>query len=238
MNDLYDDEFFDAIREWARSSASVIAPLIVRELHPRSVIDVGCGSGEWLAAFAAQGVTDYIGIDGNASSNLAIPPDRLTTVDLLDPISMDRRFDLAISLEVAEHLPPERAAGFVADLCGLAPRILFSAAIPGQGGTSHVNERWPSWWSDLFNQHGYGARDLVRPLVWADDRVTWFYSQNMVLYEEGAPGTRGMFDVVHPQLLERYLAPDMKPLPLRALLRELPTALERAVRSRVHRPQH
>ena len=64
--------------------------------------------------------------------------------DLAQPLQIDRRFDLALSLEVAEHLPPECGSEFVQTLTDLSSVILFSAAIPFQGGTDHLNEQWPS----------------------------------------------------------------------------------------------
>jgi SAM-dependent methyltransferase len=234
MEPIYDEAFFDAIRTWARESAAVIVPLVLHFTHPKSVIDVGCGSGEWLAEFAEHGIADYIGIDANPPSNLSISRERFTSVDLADPFSLEREFDLAVSLEIGEHLPTQRAAGFVADLCHLAPAIVFSAAIPGQGGNGHINEQWPSWWCELFKEHGFGVRDVIRPIVWTDERVTWFYAQNILIFERGAETSASMLDIVHPQLLRAYTAtPDVPPTPLRVHLRALPGALRRAVKSRL-----
>jgi hypothetical protein len=87
-----------------------------------------------------------------------------------------------MTLEVAEHLPESRAANFVAELTRLAPVVLFSAAIPSQGGLNHVNERWPDYWAALFAMHGYRAADVVRWRVWNDPQVTWWYKQNIVLF--------------------------------------------------------
>jgi hypothetical protein len=86
-----------------------------------------------------------------------------------------------VSLEVAEHLPESRAASFVADLCRLAPVVLFSAAIPGQGGTGHVNEQWPGYWADLFGARGYSVSGALRWRIWNDCRVCNWYSQNMLV---------------------------------------------------------
>jgi hypothetical protein len=133
-----------------------------------------------------------------------------------------------MSLEVAEHLPVERASGFVADLVRLAPAVLFSAAIPAQGGIDHVNERWQSWWADHFAIHGYAARDVIRPLIWDDDRVAVWYRQNTILYVRDAEPTNTILDVVHPRTLEKGLAPRG----LRQNLAQLPAAARRSIRHR------
>jgi len=127
---------------------------------------------------------------------------------LEEPIRIERRFDLAMSVEVAEHLPPERAAGFVADLCALAPVVLFSAAIPGQGGEHHVNEQWPSYWSRLFAARGYRASDVLRPAIWNDEQIAWWYRQNLVLFASADACAR------HPKLAAACLPEGREPSPL------------------------
>jgi SAM-dependent methyltransferase len=166
----------------------VIVPLVVERLRPRSVVDVGCGLGTWLAVFMENGVADVTGVDGDYvySSRLEIPAERFVAHDLSTPLSLDRRFDLAVSLEVAEHLPADRAAIFVGSLTALAPFVLFSAAIPLQGGTNHVNEQWPEYWAALFGHRGFLPVDCVRREVWGDENVEWWYAQNTLLFvEEG-----------------------------------------------------
>jgi SAM-dependent methyltransferase len=158
---------------------------LVLELLPvRSVLDVGCGDGSWLRVFQKLGVHDILGIDGEYVTEdlLQIPRDRFQAVDLRKPFGLKRVFDLAISLEVAEHLPAESASGFVASLCGLAPAVLFSAAIPFQGGNHHINEQWPDKWAELFTEHKYVPVDFLRKRVWQNETVEWWYAQNTLLF--------------------------------------------------------
>jgi hypothetical protein len=119
-------------------------------------------------------------------------------------------FDLAVCLEVAEHLPPERAASFIAELCHLAPVVLFSAAIPGQGGHHHLNEQPIGYWNHQFNTHGYECSGALRWAVWDNPDVENWYRQNLLVathYPENLPG---LFDtplaqpyaVVHPILFD------------------------------------
>lgn len=180
----YSEDFYRALRESATRSARRVVPLIVELVEPGGVIDVGCGLGTWLSAFRELGVEDVLGIDGDDvdRSLLEIPEERFMALDLAEPFELDRRFDLAVSLEVAEHLPEESADGFVDSLVRLAPVVLFSAAIPFQGGVHHVNEQWPEYWAARFERSGYVPVDCIRRRIWHDEAVDWWYAQNALLY--------------------------------------------------------
>ena len=186
MTPPYTSDFFAAHRDGARRSARVVVPLVLDLAPARSVIDVGCGQGTWLSVFAEHGVADVQGVDGDYvdRDRLEIPADRFRSHDLTRPLHAGRTFDLAVSLEVAEHLPGEAADGFVASLARLAPVVLFSAAAPYQGGNSHVNEQWPAYWAERFARHGYLPVDCLRRRVWANPDVEWWYAQNTFLYVE------------------------------------------------------
>jgi SAM-dependent methyltransferase len=160
-------------------------PFVQEILNPRSVLDVGCGSGEWLGAWRELGVGDLLGVDGTHvdSSFLAIPTREFRAVDLAEgEFYLGREFDLVSSLEVGEHLRPECGADFVASLVKHGDVVLFSAAVPGQGGVEHVNEQWPSYWVGQFATHGYHLLDVIRPQVWNDDRIAYYYRQNALLF--------------------------------------------------------
>ena len=184
MSEPYTKDFFTDTRAGSIRSAEEIVPLILELVPARSVVDVGCGEGAWLAAFSKNGVLDVLGIDGDYvdRSTLQIPADRFRPADLSRPLEVGRRFDLAVSMEVAEHLPSECAASFVQSLICLAPVILFSAAIPLQGGNQHVNEEWQGNWAELFRSHDYLPVDCIRKQVWDNSAVEWWYAQNALLY--------------------------------------------------------
>jgi SAM-dependent methyltransferase len=179
----YDAAFYSEGSEHARRSAARIVPQVLEWLTIANVIDLGCGVGSWLAAFAARGI-DVLGVDGDHvdRATLEIPAENFMARDLTDGVTLDRTFSLAMSVEVAEHLPPTSAAPFVRSLCRLAPLVLFSAAVPSQGGVHHVNEQWPNYWADLFAAEGYVCVDCLRPRIWADSEVSWWYAQNILLY--------------------------------------------------------
>jgi SAM-dependent methyltransferase len=236
----YDEAFFREQLETTRRSAGKVVPVVVEALAPASVIDVGCGVGCWLEEFNRHGVTDLLGVDGDYidRSMLAVAPGQFVAHDLERPLNLDRRWDLAVSLETAEHLSPERAESFVDDLVGLAPAVLFSAAIPGQGGVAHVNERWQDYWAELFARRGYQCVDCIRRRIWDDPAVDPWYAQNTLLYVD--PAVHVLADVDHPMPLRvvhpRTFEPEPeRPLSPRELLARMPDALRRAVRRRLSR---
>jgi SAM-dependent methyltransferase len=180
----YTSEFYEINRSGSRRSASVIVPIVLRLVRAETVVDVGCGDGTWLAVFRELGITDAVGLDGDYVDRrlLQIPQEQFIATDLSSAFGLPRIFDLAISLEVAEHLPPDAAEGFVRSLTQLAPVVLFSAAIPFQDGVHHVNEQWPDYWAALFKRHDYVPIDCVRGKIWANDQVDFYYAQNTLLY--------------------------------------------------------
>jgi hypothetical protein len=116
------------------------------------------------------------------TKRLQIDGARFRAADLTQSLHLDRAFELAVCVEVAEHLPAEAAPILIASLTTLAPVVLFSAAVPQQGGTGHVNEQWPAYWNRLFAAHGYVAADTLRTALWHDARVAWWYSQNLMFF--------------------------------------------------------
>jgi SAM-dependent methyltransferase len=180
---LYTPEFY---RELApgRDSARELLPIILDLLQPHSMADIGCGCGDWLAVASELGVKDLLGVDGAwvQTSQLAIPQDRFVVHDLATPLKLERRFDVVVCLEVAEHLPSSAALGFIAGLCEASDKVVFSAAIPGQGGRHHVNEQWPEYWADIFGRFGYGCYDVIRSRIWNNPEIAWYYSQNCLIF--------------------------------------------------------
>ena len=239
----YDETFYDIFMAGSLRSAQVVLPIVLDLVKPASVVDVGCGLGLWLSVVAEHGVEDILAVDGDYvdRSRLRVPARAFHAADLSRPLRLDRRFDLAMSLEVAEHLPPERSASFVADLVALAPAVLFSAALPNQGGVDHVNERWLPYWAAEFARHGYVPVDAVRPRVWEDPEVDFWYAQNTMLYVEealreslGASPSGWPLSMVHPRQLDSLAEKALSP---RYLLGSLPQAVKRAALRRAARYQ-
>lgn len=166
----------------AYASARAVMPRVIGLTGARSVVAVGCGSGAWIRACRDLGVPEVVGVDG---SHVAAEHRRHATEflerDLARPLDLNRRFNLALCIDVGEHLEPERAPGLVADLVDLAPVVLFSAAVPGQGGDDHRNARWSEYWVALFEAQGWTCRDGVRPWVRTNQDVAWWHRQNLYL---------------------------------------------------------
>ena len=201
-------------------SAMELVPIINQIIKPKSVVDVGCGLGTFLKIFKQQGVNDILGIDGKwvdqslLEKNISVK--EFVVADLETGIDIDREFDLAVSLEVAEHISENSADAFIRSLTKLSKVILFSAAVPGQVGYGHINEQWPAYWKKKFEQFGFQLHDVVRPLIWNNPNIFWWYKQNIFLVthkdygwvqkEFANAATEQALNVVHPELFRRKVS--------------------------------
>jgi SAM-dependent methyltransferase len=210
-------------------SAEVVVPMVVRVFRPQRVLDVGCGTGDWLSEFRRHGAAHIAGFDGDwvPRSGLKMPAEAFHAVSFDGPLPPCERFDLALCLEVAEHVEQEVALKLVDYLCASADVVLWSAAIPGQGGYGHINERYQGFWVDQFGTRGFEAFDLIRPHVWMDERVSWWYRQNLLVFAS-AQGRRlhsltahpFVASLVHPYLYDRARNP--RNYSLRQILNSIP----------------
>lgn len=181
---IYDKDFYNVVEATSTTSAEIIVPMICDIFNVNSVVDFGCATGIWLNTFKKNGVSEIDGYDGPYVQNdqLVIDASEFHPCDLTDKIVFDRKYDLAMSLEVAEHLPSHCSKDFVTKLTNASDIVLFSAAVPGQGGSNHINEQWPSYWSELFKEKGYVAVDYLREIIWDMDGIADFYRQNIMIY--------------------------------------------------------
>ena len=217
---VYNKEYYKQLSDGSLASAEIVVPELVRRYRPTSVLDLGCGTGNWLSTFKRNGVDRVLGFDGGyvSMSQLRISRDEFRAVDLgtefPDPVTVD----LAISLEVAEHLHESRADMFVEYLTKCSNVVFFGAAIPMQGGADHVNEKWQSYWVDKFAARNYAVSTELRDHFWTNSDVKVWYRQNTLLFvKRGSPaidvttmyeGDATALDVVHPDLyvlkMKRY----------------------------------
>ncbi|GHV65322.1 hypothetical protein FACS1894199_05700 [Bacteroidia bacterium] len=181
----YDADFYKANVVGSLGSAGLVLPIVL-EVIPKinSAVDFGCGLGTWLAALKTLGVDEIRGYDGRwvDKGSLKISPEYFTAVELDKGVRVNKKYDLAISLEVAEHLPKQSAELFVESLVNASDIVLFSAAAPYQGGTEHINEQWPDYWANIFSKHGYIAIDYIRKRIWNIEQISYYYRQNVLLF--------------------------------------------------------
>ncbi len=242
---VYDQAFFEEQQDGSLRSAREVVPIILSLIHPQSVVDVGCGIGTWLAAFREHQIEDLLGVDGNYinESMLLIPREQFLSHDLTSRFDPKRKFDLALSVEVAEHLPERSAGDLIDQLTSMSDAVVFSAAIPGQGGIQHVNEQWPDYWVELFRERGYVLVDCLRSRIWDNENIAPHYRQNLLLFsnpgylinrpalnEEGQKNRNFPLRVVHPGVFKEVSS---RPLTLLPLIHALPGAIAMAIRKRI-----
>jgi cyclopropane fatty-acyl-phospholipid synthase-like methyltransferase len=214
----YDKYFFEGHKDGSLSSAREVVPIVMKLVKPKKVVDVGCGTGAWLSVFKEQGADEVLGIDGDWVDRkmLLIPKESFQSANLEKSLEVGKKFELVVSLEVAEHLSENCTQTFINSLVNLGPVILFSAAIPHQGGSGHQNEQWPAYWEKLFAKNGYLPIDCIRKKIWDNKNVSWWYAQNIFLVvkkefleinetlkHELAISSNSILPLVHP---ENYLS--------------------------------
>ncbi len=230
--DLHDGQLTIQEEANARSAERILD--IMFEFHrPTSLLDVGCGLGTWLNVARSRGVEDVCGVEGTwlDIAKLRVDPSRVRTFDLEQGFDLGRKFDLVVSLEVAEHLSEGAAERFIATLVRHGRWVLFSAAIPYQGGHHHVNEQFLSYWAELFARFSYRPLDVVRGRIWNDQSVLWWLRQNVVLFVDEelivdderlrhAASTDHPLSVVHPEVYRDRVKQSQQSVRLREFLNQ------------------
>lgn len=178
------DEIYQA-QEHYYQVAKRIGNYVFSFLNVNSVVDFGCGAGTWLKAF--RDIKPSIQILGLDSSDVnrqkCLKKDEFIFVDFETFMwEEDVKYDLAISIEVAEHIEKENADKFVDSICKSSDVVLFGAAVQYQGGDHHVNEQNPSYWVGKFEERGYRYIDCIRPHFWHDEFIDMIYKENIILY--------------------------------------------------------
>jgi SAM-dependent methyltransferase len=247
---MYDFSWHQRHSEKTRCSAEAALSILLDIFNPKDILDVGCGDGIWLKKANDLGFVELKGVDGiwTDKSKLLIPAENVVISDLEKSFDLAHRFDIAISLEVAEHISNKSSDIMVDNLVRHSDVLLFGAAIPYQGGFRHINEMWQSWWAGKFADRGYRCFDVIRPQIWHNADVHFWYKQNTLVYVntnrkdriksfEDYIASRSLsnypLDIVHPEKYEA--AASYKQIAFKPLLRELPAGVVEKVRTMLSR---
>jgi len=210
LSTFYDHHFYDKLEKEVLKSSKVLAPIIVNKYNPKSILDIGCGNGIWLKTFEDYGINDYLGTDGDYVNEDIFRADysKFIAKNLESEVNFNKKFDLAISLEVGEHISKHSSETYIKSICKHSDLIIFSAAIPGQKGTNHINENPQSFWAELFKKQGFHPYDEIRPIIWYDSRILYWYRQNIIVYKKETntkPPTNKELNLIHPEFKFREM---------------------------------
>lgn len=230
----YSGDFYSYIDAGSRRSARAVAALLLPEIKIASLLDVGAGHGAWAAEWLAAGVKTVLAVDGDyvRPEQLAVPKKNFRAHDLSTPLDLKKRFDLVQTLEVAEHLPAGKAELFVDNLVAHGDVILFSAAVPHQGGEHHVNEQPPEYWRQKFAARGYAVFDFIRPGLARQGEVMPWYRFNSYIYANKAGEKRlskAILATRVPETQPLTIGGDMAWALRRAAVRLIPPALVKPI---------
>lgn len=213
---MYDEKYYKKHQDGSYRSALRLLRFIYGLTHFQTMVDYGCGMGTWGIAAKELGTTNYLGIDQHTYDTTYMLIDRSEYLqkDLRVPIDLHFCYDLAVCVEVAEHISEGHADMLVENICCNSKVVLFSAALSYQGGTGHVNEQPCSYWAKKFQKNGYRPVDCIRPVFWENEQIEIWYRNNCILYmtsdafeqiKKNLPKISFPIDIVHPQMLERIL---------------------------------
>lgn len=199
----YTEKYYNRISPGSIESAKEVYKELRRMgIWPTTVFDVGCGVGEWAKDNFYYGLDYKIPI-----KSLTFDQERYINCDLEKEVyepwtfAPFEKYDLCLCLEVAEHISEGRADVLIEMLCKLSDHVLFSAAIPGQGGTGHINEKWASWWAEKFETNGfYPHKADLRKVLFHNENVEVWYRNNLILYTREKFEIDYELDFVHPKM--------------------------------------
>lgn len=216
-------------------SARKILDLLTSTLNVESVLDVGCGAGIWMRESLSQGIRKVRGVDGPwmRDAEFVVNPDLITLTDLRAGFDLGEDFDLVLCMEVAEHIEDKYSDHVLDCLCRHGDTVCFSAAIPGQGGVHHVNEKYQSYWADKFQSMGYDTYDIIRPKIWGIDSIDFYYAQNALVYSKNEIDNKHQsmpLDIVHPSLFEKRK--QVENMSQREIFKSIPKLIFQSVSSR------
>jgi len=183
MDGIYDDYFYEQHMDTKTRSAVSIANVIVDTINPCSVFDIGCGNGIFISELNKRGI-DVLGCDSSkAAIRTSCKNVTIFAADVTNPIMLNRKYDLVMCVEVAEHIHKKYSDQLIANCINNGERILFTSAPPGQGGIGHINEQPYEFWITKFNKFGF-VHDEKMTLCLKEKmrskKVIWWITENIM----------------------------------------------------------
>jgi SAM-dependent methyltransferase len=212
-NKLYSKDFYIQRERNTGYAASTILEILFKKIKINSALDLGCGNGVWLSELEKRGVSKTIGVDGPwVPRDLYLSNNEFIEHNFIDDkFEIQEKFDVVISLEMFEHIPQKRANELIETISSITDCVLFSAAIPNQGGNGHINEQWLSHWVELFRAQGFYLDDTLRPVIWNDFKIPYWYRQNIVLFDRNQREEQHFpIDIIHPETLIEKTSPSIR----------------------------
>lgn len=156
----------------------------IERWHPRSFLDVGCGTGQAIDYVINRGI-ECMGLEGSAVAIDQSPvKPQIRMANLNEPIDLGQRFDMVWCFEVAEHIHPKFTETFLDTLTSHGNLIVLSAAQPGQGGAGHFNEQPPSYWIQRMTRRGFVLEEQFTQQLHA---LPVTHSENMMVFTRSCP---------------------------------------------------
>lgn len=172
-----------------------IGAAIFELFHPKSILEFGCGDGNLTRVLQKEGIS-ITALDGFSQPdfskfrNISFHKLDLNNVETVNNFikTNGKKYDLAICMEVAEHLKPEVSENLIEWLASSADRVIFSASVTMQGGEGHINCRNRLFWNDLFEKKSFFLNDVIRKSIRKFPDVGIWYRLNTLVYEKKPEG--------------------------------------------------
>lgn len=184
---IYDDKFFRENVKISGDNSKECVDVILEFFKPNSVVDFGCGPGVYLKEFEKKGIK-ILGIDGSiyAKNNSVINKEKIIIKDFRKEINLNKKFDMAICFEVAEHMEKKFSNMLVKNITKCMDIIIFTAAKIGQGGMDHINEQTPEFWMNIFNKNGFRFEKKISEEMkkrMKEKNVVWWIPENLMVFK-------------------------------------------------------